>query len=112
MPNAPMREPTYFILAVLLDGRLHGYAIIRRAEELSGGRVRVSAGTLYTALDRLLEAGFIETDGEQIVDGRLRRYYRISDTGIEAVGEEAARLAQAAAVVSHRIGLQHVTVGA
>lgn len=112
MPDVPMREPTYFILAVLLDGRLHGYAIIRRASEVSGGRVRLSAGTLYTALDRLSAAGLIETDGEEVVDGRLRRYYRISDAGVEAVHQEAARLARAAAVVSHRVGLQHVTGGA
>src|SRR5712692_9270855 len=48
-----MREPTYFVLAALLDGPLHGYAIIKRAAELSGGRVRMATGTLYTALDRL-----------------------------------------------------------
>jgi DNA-binding PadR family transcriptional regulator len=48
-----MREPTYFVLASLLDGPLHGYAIIRRAAQLSGGRVRLATGTLYTALDRL-----------------------------------------------------------
>lgn len=111
-PNVPMREPAYFILAVLLDGRLHGYAIIRRASEVSGGRVRLSAGTLYTALDRLSAAGLIETDGEEIVDGRLRRYYRISEAGVEAVRQEAARLARAAALVSHRVGLQHATSGA
>ena len=48
-----MREPTYFVLASLLRGPLHGYAIIKRAEQLSDGRVRLATGTLYTALDRL-----------------------------------------------------------
>ena len=46
-----MAEPTYFVLASLLDGPLHGYAIIRRAEELSAARVRLAAGTSYTAPD-------------------------------------------------------------
>ncbi|HEX8348236.1 MAG TPA: helix-turn-helix transcriptional regulator, partial [Actinoplanes sp.] len=48
-----MREPTYFILAALQDEPLHGYAIIKRAGELSDGRVRLATGTLYAALDRL-----------------------------------------------------------
>lgn len=112
MPRAPMREPTYFILASLLDGPLHGYAIIRKAAEVSAGRVRLSAGTLYTALDRLSAAGLIEVQGEEIVEGRLRRYYRISGAGTEAVQEEAARLARAAAVVSQRGRARPVTEGA
>ncbi|MGC4847218.1 PadR family transcriptional regulator [Micromonospora sp. DT15] len=52
-PSAAMREPTYFILAALQDEPLHGYAIVKRAQELSDGRVRLTTGTLYAALDRL-----------------------------------------------------------
>ena len=52
-PRTQIREPAYFVLASLLDGPLHGYAIIQRTEQLSGGRVRLATGTLYTALDRL-----------------------------------------------------------
>ncbi len=52
-----MREPAYFALAALLDRPQHGYAIIKRAEEMSGGRVRLATGTLYTALDRLTACG-------------------------------------------------------
>src|ERR1700684_3360400 len=55
--KAERREPTYFLLASLLDGPLHGYAIIQRAAELSDGRVRMATGTLYTALDRLTAEG-------------------------------------------------------
>jgi PadR family transcriptional regulator, regulatory protein PadR len=47
-----MRERTYFVLASLLDGPLHGYVIIQRAEHLSCGQVRLATGTLYTALDQ------------------------------------------------------------
>ena len=53
-----MREPTYFLLAGLLDGPRHGYAIAQVARELSDGRVGLSAGTLYGALDRLDAALF------------------------------------------------------
>jgi DNA-binding PadR family transcriptional regulator len=94
-----MREPTYFTLAALLDGPLHGYAITKRAEAVSGGRVRLTAGTLYSALDRLLGQGLITVDGEEVVDGRARRYYRLTSSGRSALEAEAARLADAAAVV-------------
>jgi len=61
-----MREPTYFVLASLLQGPLHGYAIVKRAAELSGGRVQLSAGTLYTALDRLTAEGYVTLVNEQV----------------------------------------------
>src|SRR3954464_15647569 len=59
-----IREPTYFLLAGLLDGPRHGYAIAQLARELSGGRVGLSAGTLYGALERLGDQGLI-TPGEE-----------------------------------------------
>jgi DNA-binding PadR family transcriptional regulator len=98
-----MREPTYFTLAALLDGPLHGYAIAKRAELLSDGRVRLAAGTLYAALDRLLNPGLVAVDGDEVVRGRARRYYRITDAGGEAVRAEVARLRQAASVVAERM---------
>ncbi|HEX4215073.1 MAG TPA: helix-turn-helix transcriptional regulator [Candidatus Dormibacteraeota bacterium] len=103
MASTPMREPTYYTLAALLDGPLHGYGIIRRAAELSDGQVRITAGTLYAALDRLSEMGWVEADGEEVVDGRLRRYYRLSGAGREALRAEADRLHHAAGVVMRRI---------
>jgi PadR family transcriptional regulator, regulatory protein PadR len=98
-----MREPTYFTLAALLDGPLHGYAIAKRAEAVSDGRVRLTAGTLYAALDRLLGQGLIAVDGEEVVGGRARRYYRLTASGRRALQAEAARLADAAEVVVSRI---------
>jgi PadR family transcriptional regulator PadR len=98
-----MREPTYFTLAALLDGPLHGYAITKRAEAVSDGRVRLTAGTLYAALDRLLGQGLVEVDGEEVVGGRARRYYRLTSSGRRALAAEAARLADAAAVVVTRM---------
>ena len=89
-----MREPTYFTLAALLDGPLHGYAIAKRAEAVSDGRVRLTAGTLYSALDRLLGQGLVAVD-----DGRARRYYRLTSSGRRSLEAVAARLADAAAVV-------------
>jgi DNA-binding PadR family transcriptional regulator len=97
-----MRPASYFVLAALLDGPLHGYAISTRAAELSDGDVKLTAGTLYGALDRMENRGLIEVDGEETVDGRLRRYYRLTTSGREAVEREAARLAAAARVVQRR----------
>ena len=95
-----MREPTYFILAALQDQPRHGYAIMTRAEELSRGLVRVATGTLYTALDRLTGEGYIRVVSEEIVNGRARRYYELTDEGRAALVAEAERMAAAARVVT------------
>jgi DNA-binding PadR family transcriptional regulator len=94
-----LRPASYFVLAALLDGPLHGYAIATRARELSEGAVRLTAGTLYGALERMGSQGLVQVDREETVDGRLRRYYRLSDQGRETVMREADRLAAAARVV-------------
>jgi PadR family transcriptional regulator PadR len=95
----PMREPTYFVLAALLAGPLHGYAIIKRAEELSDGRVRLPTGTLYTALDRLTAEGHVELVSEETVAGRVRRSYGLTGPGAAALRAEAQRMAEAAQIV-------------
>ncbi len=87
-----MREPTYFILLSLLGGPIHGYGIAKKAEELSDGRVHLAAGTLYGALDRLADQGLVIIDGEELVNGRRRRYYSISDTGRSDLLAEVARM--------------------
>jgi PadR family transcriptional regulator, regulatory protein PadR len=97
-----MREPTYFVLASLLDGPLHGYAIIQRAEHLSGGRVTLATGTLYTALDRLTAEGLVELVKEEIVHGRARRSYGLTPSGSGALQAEATRMAEAARLVTNR----------
>jgi len=95
-----MREPTYFVLAALLAGPLHGYAIIKRADELSNGRVRLATGTLYTALDRLTAEGYVALVSEQVVSGRIRRSYGLTDEGSAALRAEAQRMAEAARLVT------------
>jgi PadR family transcriptional regulator, regulatory protein PadR len=99
--SSAMREPTYFVLASLLGGPLHGYAIIKRAEELSGGRVRLATGTLYTALDRLTADGHVQLVSEETVGGRVRRSYGLSEDGSAALRAEAQRMAEAARIVTN-----------
>ena len=101
-----MREPTYFLLAALLDGPQHGYAAAQRAVELSGGRVRLSAGTLYGALERLGREGLVAEEREELVRGRRRRYYRVTDDGAARLKQEAARMHHSAAVVRRALKAQ------
>ncbi|WP_310376797.1 PadR family transcriptional regulator [Catenuloplanes atrovinosus] len=98
-----MREPTFWILTALTDQARHGYGIIREAEDLSGGSVRLQAGTLYAALDRLAAEGLVEIDREETVDGRPRRYYRLTDDGATALAEETARLTRNADTAAARL---------
>ena len=95
-----MREPTYYVLASLIDGPLHGYALIKRSEELSNGRVRLATGTLYAVLDRLAAEGYVRLVSEDIVNGRVRRSYGLTDPGAAALRAEAVRMAEAARIVS------------
>lgn len=92
MANLDMREPTFLVLTALAGGRMHGYALIGEAHKLSDGRVRLKVGTLYAALDRLQAQGLVAAAGDEVVDGRLRRYYELTDIGAVRLGEEAARL--------------------
>ena len=98
-----MQEATFLILTALAGGSQHGYGIISDVEQISDGRVRLRAGTLYTALERLRAEGLIEVDGEEIVDSRLRRYYRLTDAGKEHLAAEAARLQANALVAMSRL---------
>ncbi|MEU2081242.1 helix-turn-helix transcriptional regulator [Streptomyces albus] len=100
--NPSLTEPQYFILASLMDGPLHGYGIIKAAEQATGGRLRIAVGTLYGALERLERAGLVSAGDEEIVDGRARRYYRLTKSGTDALGREALRMQQAAALVIGR----------
>jgi DNA-binding PadR family transcriptional regulator len=87
-----LREPTFLILAAVAPVPLHGYGIIRAVEQLSAGRVRLRAGTLYAALDRLERDGALAVDREEVVDGRLRRYYAITDAGLGVLRRGVERL--------------------
>jgi DNA-binding PadR family transcriptional regulator len=101
----PLREPTFLILTALAAGAQHGYGIMTDVRQISGGRVHLRAGTLYAALDRLAAEGLVEADREEIVDGRLRRYYRLSSAGAERLAAEVERLRASAAAAARRLKL-------
>jgi DNA-binding PadR family transcriptional regulator len=105
MSKRTMQEATFLILTALAGGSQHGYGIITDVAGISGGRVRLRAGTLYTALDRLRADGLIEVEREEVVDSRLRRYYRLTPVGSEQLAEEAARLQSNVDVAMTRLDL-------
>ena len=86
-----MTEPAFFVLTALADGPRHGYGIVHDVAEASQGRVRLRVGTLYGVLDRLVAAGLVELDREEVHAGRLRRYYRLTEAGWRALIEDVAR---------------------
>jgi DNA-binding PadR family transcriptional regulator len=98
-----MQEATFLILTALADGSQHGYGIITEVAQISSGRVKLRAGTLYTALDRLRADGLVAVDGEEVVEGRLRRYYRLTPEGTAVLAAEAARLHENAAAALRRL---------
>lgn len=87
-----MREPTLLVLSALAGGRAHGYALISDAATISDGRVQLKVGTLYAVLDRLLDQGLVRDAGEEVVDGRLRKYFELTEAGGLALDREVRRL--------------------
>lgn len=101
-----MQEPGFLILTAVADEPRHGYGIMKEVESISAGQVKLRAGTLYAALDRFVVSALIEVDREEVVDGRHRRFYRLTDAGRAELTAQAARLAGNARVALERLDLQ------
>jgi DNA-binding PadR family transcriptional regulator len=92
----PLPAATFHILLALADEDRHGYAIILDVAERTDGAVRLSAGTLYRTIQRMLEDGLIVEPRERPApedDDERRRYYRITELGAAVARAEARRLA-------------------
>ena len=101
-----MHQSSYYILLSLHEEDRHGYGIAKRSEELSDGRVKMTAGTLYGALDRLSNEDLIQVTREERVEGRMRRYYRVTPKGRNLAAEEMQRLRAMAETGGRIIGLE------
>jgi DNA-binding PadR family transcriptional regulator len=77
------------ILAAVERGPLHGYAVIAALEAVSGGRLQVATGTVYPALRRLERCGLLRGEWD-VVGGRRRRTYRLTDAGVGELARERA----------------------
>jgi DNA-binding PadR family transcriptional regulator len=95
MRSFTLSRDTLHILIALADRDRHGYSIMQEIGERTGGQVRLSPSTLYSAIKRLLEEGFIEELAERPDpehDDERRRYYRLTREGRRAAVEEARQL--------------------
>ena len=96
-PASPLTPAMLHILLALLEGDLHGYAIMQSVEALSDGAMRLGPGTLYGTIKRLLEQKLIEETDERPAaadDDERRRYYRLTPAGRDNVRQETARLSR------------------
>ncbi|WP_025157610.1 PadR family transcriptional regulator [Leifsonia aquatica] len=98
-----LREPSFLLLTALADGPKHGYALLSEVAELSGGRLRLKVGSLYAMIERTEAAGLVVHVRDEVVAGRLRRYFDLSDAGRERLQSEAARLAENARLATERL---------
>jgi DNA-binding PadR family transcriptional regulator len=100
----PLTETTFFILLSLSPKPKHGYAMMKDVESLSEGRIRLSTGTLYGAIKRLLEKGWIKRAEELITqeDGRGRKAYTLTRYGQRILNAEVDRL-QDLVEVAHQV---------
>ena len=87
--NTALTEAVYYILLSLLEP-MHGYGIMQNVEALSKGRVRLAAGTLYGALNTLVERGWIVATSEQL--SSKKKEYISTATGIDMAKQEIKRL--------------------
>ena len=93
-PRMPLKPLVFDILLVLLDGERHGYAIVKAIEEGASG-ARIEPGNLYRTLRSMSADGLIEESERRpdpVLDDQRRRYFRITDDGLDAARAEAARL--------------------
>jgi DNA-binding PadR family transcriptional regulator len=93
----PLPPATFHILVALADEDRHGYAVIKDVEARTGGRLRLSAGTLYRSIDRMVQHGLIRelsSRPAREMDDERRRYYRITPFGREVALAESRRFAQ------------------
>ena len=92
MTKPVLQEPLFLILTAFAASPQHGYGIMTDVASISGDRIKLRAGTLYAALDRLRSDGIIDVDREEVVDGRLRRNYKLTQPGIAVLDEEVSRM--------------------
>jgi DNA-binding PadR family transcriptional regulator len=102
MEQLPLTEPVLLVLLSLAEQPRHGYSIIKDVEQMSGGRVLLSTGTLYGALQRLLDRGWIERF-EEDDSSRDRRAYRLTSFGRRNLQQEIERLRHLTKLASLRV---------
>lgn len=103
--HLPITETTFFILLSVSAGPTHGYAIMKDVRTLSSERIILSTGTLYGALKRLLDQGWISRadDRDCTTDQRKRKSYQLTILGKKILAAEIERLGDLVGVAQQRI---------
>ncbi len=115
--RATRREPTlrlysrfvnisdlaFLVLTSLADTPRHGYSILREIDTMTSGRSRPAVATLYRTVERLAADGLVEEHGSEVVDGRFRRTYRLTESGAALLATEAAIRASTARLARRRL---------
>jgi DNA-binding PadR family transcriptional regulator len=104
-PAKPLPAASVHLVLALLAGELHGYALMRRVQELSDGAVKMGPGTLYGTLNRLVDDGLIveTTDRTTRSESERRRYYELTASGRTVALEELDRMKALVRRVSGRL---------
>ena len=102
METLPLTEPVLLVLMSLAEQPRHGYLILKDIQAMSGGRVQLSTGTLYGALQRLLDQGWIERIQEEDTP-RDRRTYRLTSRGRRNLQMEIDRMRHLTKLAALRI---------
>jgi DNA-binding PadR family transcriptional regulator len=100
--SLPLSEAVFFILLSLLPGPKHGYAIMKDVQRLSDSRVNLSTGTLYGALKRLLDDGWLQRMDGDVENGRERKFYALTKLGKGILKAETARMQNLVAITKKR----------
>jgi DNA-binding PadR family transcriptional regulator len=85
MAATELREPAVYLLRALSDGPRHGWSLMQDVSALSAGRTELRPAGLYANLDRLVREGRVRVDREEVVGGRRRRWFAITDDGQAAL---------------------------
>ena len=101
-PLLPLTPSMFYVLVALADGQTHGYAILKDVEQLTDGSVRLSTGTLYGIIKRLLADGLIRESGLSAKDDERRRSYELTAFGRDVARAEAARLENTLAIARRK----------
>ncbi|MFP1602360.1 PadR family transcriptional regulator [Microbacterium sp. 2216-1] len=104
---AEMTRLQFDILTALAPSRRHGYALIEEVERMT--RRRPGVATMYAALNKLESAGLVAPAGDEIVAGRVRRYFMLTPSGVDALAEEASQMATRSQIAMRSLGSRGAT---
>lgn len=98
-------ELSFQVLTVLAEKPRHGYDILQEVKTLTNDKPQPAVATLYRTLDRLVDQQLIEEAEREIVDGRFRRTYRLTEEGLAALAQEASHRQATAKIANERVRL-------